>query len=172
MKSTSKIYEVHTNICTECKHKLANKDIDKKGIPRENRPCPESKNIIMKSSSKAPKEVAEIIPFADHHKPIGSKEITDQKTSYSVANEDKLLPLCKSENDLQNVTKMMSPYKERSKFTSSTFTRRNTFVGDASHCLKTVDFESRLKKRNICIPNHIPVRMYVNNIESNRNKSI
>lgn len=172
VKSTSKVYEVHTNICTECKHKLADNNIATKTVSRENITFPNSKIITQKSSPKKQKEATEIMLFKDHQTPIASKERIGEKTSFSVTNENNFIPICKSENDLQIVNKMISPYKERSKFTSSTFTRRNTFVGDTSHWLKTADFESRLKKRNICIPNHIPVRMYVNNIESNRNKSI
>lgn len=86
------------------------------------------------------------------------------------SDDEKLLHLCKSENDLYDFKKLLRPVKDRSKLTVNTLGRCNTFVGSTKDILKNIDFEARLKQRNVCVPNHVPVKLHVNNIESNRNK--
>lgn len=140
-KSISKIYEVHTNICTKCKQKLENNN----------------DNTIKKTHC-----------IEEDMTPDDSVSKRD-KHSCAVTNLQKMFPLCKSENDLVDVKTDPKAVKERSKLTASTFTRRNTFIDGASQSLKTLDFEGRLKNKNVFIPNHIPVRTYVKNIECNRN---
>lgn len=152
VKSNSKTYEVQTNICIKCKQKLENSQ-DSIGKTTANMNAIESK------------EIKEILPFNER------KKITNYKRN-SAANYGNFLPFCKSENDIMDTDPVSEPIKERSRLTTTTFSRCNTFVGSTSDCLKTIDFDSRLKKRNISIPNHIPVRTYVNNIECIRNKTV
>lgn len=171
VKSTSKIYEVHTNFCAECQQKITNnksheKIAVKEGVSQTNR------KVICRSQNIEHMEVTKPISIIEHNKILGSRGISSSYLSHAVVGDEGCFPLCKSENDLQNVDKMLKPLKERSKFTTSTFARCNTFVGSASECLKNVNCQSRLKNRNISVPNHIPVKMHVRNIESSRNKSI
>lgn len=86
------------------------------------------------------------------------------------SDEEKPVHLCRSENDLYDFKKLLKPVKDRSKLTASALGRCNTFVGSTKDILRNVDFEARLKQRNVSVPNHVPVKLHVNNIESNRNK--
>lgn len=158
-KSSSKIYQVRANVCTKCQQSLETSH------DNENKKNAESKRVAES------KKVTELLPFTEPKKITGLREIADQNFSFIVSDKSKL-PFCKSESDLRDNVSYSKPVKKRSKFTTSTFKRFNTFVGSTSECLNTVDFESKLKKRNISIPNHIPVKTFVNNIECNRNKSV
>lgn len=72
--------------------------------------------------------------------------------------------LCKSENDLCPIKKEQGTVKQRSRLTSTLLNRYNTFISGTSSESK---YDSSMN-RNICVPNHIPVKMYVNNIEVNK----
>lgn len=171
VKSTSKIYEVHTNVCTECKQKIVNNNSLQETIAVKEGVSQANKKIIRRNQNIEHTDVMKPISLIEH-RTVDSRGIASSYHSHNVAGDEGCFPLCKSENDLRNIEKPLKSLKERSKFTASTCARCNTFVGSTSECLKTVDFETRLKNRNISVPNHIPVKMYVKNIESSRNKTI
>lgn len=161
VKCTSKIYEVHSTPCSKCKQKIesscltSNETINKAVTILENR-----------TQSFSGNEIEELSPTTDRKKP---KRTCDKNNLNNVFDERKSWAICKSENDLTNCGEETKAVKERSKFTTSTFTRGKTFVGRNSDFVNTD--ESKCKKRIVSIPNHIPVRTYVNNIECNKNKT-
>lgn len=153
VKSTSKIYEVNTNICSKCRKKINNDS-----VPSKISDISDNEIAIDSQDVKA----QEIITSIERNE---TNRIGNHNISSKVIEESKNWLPSKSENDLTKSRKETKAVKERSKFTTSTFTRCNTFVGGNNE-------QCKFKKRTISIPNHIPVRTYVNNIECNKNKSI
>ncbi|CAG9833577.1 unnamed protein product [Diabrotica balteata] len=78
--------------------------------------------------------------------------------------------LSKSENDLNKGQNIEKPIKGRLKSTCANLNRWNTFVGTTSHSGESSNMDDFYKSPNVFVPNHTPVRMHVNNFESNKKK--